>query len=82
MTHPVLAEMMASITELKRDPMRTVASGEGGAIAILNRNEPIFYCVPADMYEVMLEKIEDAELNALADSRSGEAVVRVTLDEL
>jgi len=31
-------------------------------VAILNRNEPAFYCVPAKAYEAMLERIEDLEL--------------------
>jgi hypothetical protein len=50
----VLATTTASITELKRDPMGTVAAGEGAAVAILNRNQPAFYCVPAAEYEAIV----------------------------
>ncbi len=82
MSHLVLAEMTASISELKRNPMGTVAAGEGFAVAILNRNAPAFYCVPAQAYEALLEKLEDMELNALADSRAGQAVIKVSLNEL
>lgn len=82
MAHVVLAEMTASVSELKRNPMGTVAAGEGAAVAILNRNEPAFYCVPARAYEVMLERLEDIELNAIADARANNRVVKVTLDEL
>lgn len=78
----VLAEVTASVSELKRNPMGTVAAGDGAPVAILNRNEPAFYCVPAKAYEAMMDRLEDLELNALADSRAGEAVVKVTLDEL
>ncbi len=39
----ILAEMTASVSELKRNPMGTVAAGEGSPVAILNRNEPAFY---------------------------------------
>ena len=78
----VLARMTASVSELKRNPMGTVAAGEGDPVAILNRNEPAFYCVPARAYEVMMERLEDAELNAIADARKGEAIVKVTLDDL
>ena len=49
MAHQILSETAASISELKRDPMGTVAAGEGFPVAILNRNEPAFYCVPAAM---------------------------------
>lgn len=82
MPSTVLARVAASITELKRDPMGTVAAGQGGAVAILNRNSPSFYCVPAAAYEAMMERLEDAELNAIADQRKDEAVIRVSLDDL
>ena len=82
MAHHVLTETTASVSELKRNPMGTVAAGEGFAVAILNRNEPAFYCVPAKAYEALMDKIEDLELNALADSRSNEAVIEVSINEL
>ncbi|CAN7290103.1 type II toxin-antitoxin system Phd/YefM family antitoxin [Neorhizobium sp. LjRoot104] len=78
----VLAEVTASVSELKRNPMGTVAAGDGAPVAILNRNEPAFYCVPAKAYEAMMDRLEDLELNALAESRTGEAVIKVTLDGL
>lgn len=78
----ILAEMAASISELKKNPMGTVAAGEGAPVAILNRNEPAFYCVPAKAYEALMERLEDAELNALADSRLNETVIKVKLDDL
>ena len=78
----VLAEMTASVSELKKNPMRIVAAGEGGPVAILNRNEPAFYCVPAKAYEALMDRLEDIELNAIADARKGEPVVKVSLDDL
>jgi antitoxin StbD len=82
MTALILADMTASVSELKRNPMGTVAAGDGATVAILNRNEPAFYCVPARAYEALMERLEDAELNAIADARSGQPIVKVTLDEL
>jgi antitoxin StbD len=82
MAHIVLSEITASVSELKKNPMGTVAAGEGAAVAILNRNEPAFYCVPARAYEAMLERLEDIELNAIADARANDPVVKVKLDEL
>ncbi len=82
MAHTIHAHVTASVTELKRNPMGTMAAGNGAAVAILNRNEPAFYCVPADEYEAMLNLIEDAELNALADARATSPEVAVSLDEL
>ena len=82
MTHQILSDIAASITELKRNPMGTVAAGDGFPVAILNRNEPAFYCVPANLYEAMLEKLDDLELNAIADARIAQPRIEVSLDEL
>lgn len=41
---------------------RTAQAGGGDVVAILNRNEPAFYCVPADRYEAMLDLIDDLKL--------------------
>jgi antitoxin StbD len=82
MAHIILAEVSASVSELKKNPMGTVAAGEGSAVAILNRNEPAFYCVPAKAYESLLERLEDLELNRIADSRQGQSIVRVNTDDL
>jgi antitoxin StbD len=84
MAHTVLASTTVSITELKRNPMAAVAAGEGHAVAILNHNEPTFYCVPASAYEALLERLENLELNAMADDRlaTGEVPVKVSLDDL
>jgi len=82
MTYQVLASTMASISELKKNPMGTVAAGDGAPVAILNRNEPAFYCVPARAFEAMMELLEDIEFNAIADSRIGEPIIKIRLDEL
>ena len=84
MAHIILAETSASVSELKKNPMGTVAAGEGFPVAILNRNEPAFYCIPAKAYEALMDKLEDMELNAIADARlnDGKAPVKVSLDDL
>ncbi len=82
MPHPVLAEITASVSELKKNPMGTVAAGEGFPVAILNRNEPAFYCVPAKAFESMMDRLEDMELLAIVEARRGQPRIRVKLDEL
>jgi antitoxin StbD len=82
MSHQILTEITASVSELKRNPMGTVAAGEGFPVAILNRNAPAFYCVPASAYEALMDRIEDLELNAIANARINQAVIKVKLDDL
>jgi antitoxin StbD len=82
MSHQILTEITASVSELKRNPMGTVAAGEGFPVAILNRNSPAFYCVPASAYEALMDRIEDLELNAIADARANRPVIKIKLDDL
>ena len=82
MTSRVLADVAASITELKSNPMKVATSAAGEPVAILNRNEPAFYCVPAQAYEMLMDKIEDLELIALAQARKDEPNIPVDIDEL
>ena len=80
-TH-ILTEIAASISELKANPMKVVASGEGMPIVVLNRNQPAFYCVAAPAYEAMMELIDDVELLKIVKDRLSEESVKVSLDDL
>ena len=82
MTTRVLAEVAASITELKANPMKVAGSAYGDPVAILNRNEPAFYCLPAEIYEKMMDRLEDLELLHLVQERNSEESVSVNLDDL
>ena len=82
MTFQILADIAASVTDLKRDPMGTIREGHGETVVILNRNEPAFYAVPPARYQAMLELIEDLRLAELVRSRQGEPTVAVDIDEL
>ncbi len=82
MPNMILADVAASVSELKKNPMATVAAGEGFPVAILNHNEPVFYCVPAHAYEILIEKLEDMELAALVVARKDQPEIEVGWDDL
>ena len=82
MTTRILTEAAASISELKANPMKVAMSADGDAIAVLNRNEPAFYCIPADTYEFMMDHMEDLELLSIAESRKSEESIKVSLNDL
>ena len=82
MTTRILTEAAASISELKANPMKVALSAHGEAIAILNRNEPAFYCIPAETYELMMDHIEDLELISIAEARKNEETLKVSLNDL
>jgi len=82
MVYTVLADVTTSISELKKNPMAVVGQGEGFPVAVLNRNQPAFYCVPAEAYELLMDKLEDIELRALVEQRKDQKEVVVDIDEL
>jgi len=82
MTTRILTEIAASISELKANPMKVALSANGEPIAVLNRNEPAFYCVPAQAYELLMDRIEDLELMAIVEARKDEETVKVDINEL
>lgn len=81
-THRVFADLSAGISELKKNPMAVIEHAGGSPIAILNRNRPVFYAVPAAFWESLLDKMEDLELAALAREREGETEIEVDFNAL
>ena len=82
MINNIFSDVAASISDLKKNPMEVVRQGEGATVAILNHNKPAFYCVPAEIYEKLMDRLENIELNKIADSRVGQKRIRVNLDEI
>ena len=82
MTTRIFTETAASISELKANPMKVALSADGEPIAVLNRNEPAFYCIPAETYELLMDRVEDLELMALAKERRDEESIKVDINEL
>ncbi|VAW42557.1 RelB/StbD replicon stabilization protein (antitoxin to RelE/StbE) [hydrothermal vent metagenome] len=81
-THKILADISAGISELKKNPMAVVKQGHGAPVAILNRNLPVFYAVPAQAYELLMDKLEDIELAAIVKARQDMPEIEVSFDEL
>jgi len=79
---PILADNSTSISELKKNPMAVVDQADGFPVAVLNRNQPAFYCVPADAYEAMIDKLEDIELAALVKERENQPEIEVNINDL
>ena len=79
---PILADSSTSISELKKNPMAIIKQGDRFPVAVLNRNQPTFYCVPAEAYEMLIDKLEDIELAALVEERKGQREIEVDIDDL
>jgi len=75
-------EFSVSLSDFKKDPIAAVETGNGLPVAVLIRAKPKFYCVPADVFEAMVERIEDYELVQLIESRRSERSIPVKLEDL
>lgn len=79
---PILADNTTSISELKKNPMAVVDEADGFPVAVLNRNQPAFYCIPAEAYEALLDKLEDMELAQIVQDRECQEEIKVSIDDL
>ena len=80
MPNIILSDISASVSELKKNPMTTVSAGDGFPVAIFNRNQPAFYCVPAELYKKMLDALDDQELIKLVTECSNQKLLDADLD--
>jgi antitoxin StbD len=76
------ARASVSISDLKKNPSRIINQSEGAPVAILNHNKPSAYIIPAEAFEVLMEKLEDYEMGRVVKERESEPSVKVSLDEL
>lgn len=75
------SRILSDVAAIKANPMKVAASAHGKAVVVLNRNEPAFYCVPAEAYEALMDKL-DMELIALAKERANEESISVSIADL
>jgi len=67
---------------LKKNPSAVLSGAHGGPVAVLNHNRVMGYMVPADVFEQMMERLDDFELAEIVRSRRNETPVPVSLDDL
>ena len=80
----ILANCSVSISELKKNPSALIEQSEGEPIAILNHNRPTAYLIPAETYEMIMERFEDYQLGLIVMERQNERIkaVEVDIDEI
>ena len=79
----ISASYTASISELKRNPTALLDQATG-PIAILNHNKTTGYLLSAELFEVLLDKIEDIELGKIVTKRKSQKrkTIKVSLEDL
>jgi len=80
----ILSDLSVSMTEFKKNPNEALRESGGQAVAVLSHNKPVFYMVPPDRFEAMLDAIDDLQLVRVVKERlkQKDRAIAVTLDDL
>ena len=82
MIETIHAGATVSISDLKKNPSGVIEAAGGFPVAVLNRNTPAAYLVPAAAWEELMDRLEDVELAELVRARAEEVPVAVSLGDL
>ena len=80
----ILSNYSVSISELKKSPSQILKEAGNEAVAILNHNVPSAYLVPSELYEKMVDVMDDYYLSKLVEERlnDNEEPIQVNIDDL
>ncbi len=78
----IRARKSVSISDLKKNPSGVILESSGEAVAILNHNRPTAYLLAAQVFEAIMDRLDDADLARIVNERQGEASIAVNIHDL
>ncbi len=63
------ASLSVSMSEFKKNPSRIKQDAGLQPVAVLNHNRPAFYLLDPEVYESILDRLEDISLSSLIHER-------------
>ncbi|MBQ4857922.1 type II toxin-antitoxin system Phd/YefM family antitoxin [Pseudoalteromonas sp. MMG007] len=80
----LLADCSASISELRKNPIGLLNKAGGKSIEISKYNKTVAYLVPAQLYELIMDQLDDYELAKIIESRRADLSqeIEVSIDDL
>lgn len=81
---PILADVGVSISDLKRNPAAVIDAARSQQVAILNRNKPVAYMISPEMWDRVLNMLDDIEDERIVAGRlqNPGKQIEVSIDEL
>ena len=67
--------------QLEATTTLTWGASAGYPVAIIDRNRPVFYCVPAALYEQMLDELDEKDLVQMITERQNQPLREVDLNQ-
>jgi antitoxin StbD len=80
--NPNFASTTVTVNELRQDPNAVIEAANAAPVAILNDKRAAAYVVAAELFEAMVEALEDAEFAQIVRSRRGGPICKVSLGDL
>jgi len=78
----ILANKTISVTELKRNFAEVLRQADDEPVAVLNHNRPEAYLLPAEVFERLINQLEDLEDAEIVRKRESGPFIQVSLDDL
>jgi antitoxin StbD len=80
----IYASLSVSMSEFKKNPSRIKQEAGIQPVAVLNHNKPAFYLLDPEVYEAMLDRLEDISLSHLVHERLAmkEQAIEVDIDTI
>lgn len=80
----IYTKLSISMSEFKKNPAQVLRTAGEKPVAVLSHNRPAFYMVSPILFELLMEKIADRDLNDLVRSRLAQkdAAIEVDIDSI
>ncbi len=83
----IFAKYGVSVTDLKKNMPKILKKAQEETVVVLNHNKPTAYLISAEMYEKLMEMIEEEAFEKMVQKRSADIsnnknLVDVDIDEL
>lgn len=65
----IFADLSVSMTEFKKNPAKVMRSADNRPVAVLSHNKPAFYMLAPELFQALLDELEDKELAQIARQR-------------
>ena len=76
------ADLAVSITELKQGANAVFKSAEMQAVAVLNHNKVVGYIISPEVWEGVLERLDDLHILEKLEAQQDDVGVPVSIDDL
>ena len=80
----IFADLSVSMTEFKKNPAKVMRSADNRPVAVLSHNKPAFYMLAPELFQALLDELEDKELVKIARQRlaTKDDIVYVDIEDI